>query len=173
MIYFAASVVVLMALLGVLLTAATLPGIWIALASALCVKLFWQPELIEWWTLGVAAGIGILAEIAEFAASAVGSSRAGGTRHGAIWSVVGGLVGAVVGSVLLPIPLVGTIVGAVVGAGLGAAFGELQFAKRPWREAARSGSGAAVGRFASTIIKTGCAVVIAGLLIASVVFVWA
>jgi hypothetical protein len=83
------------------------------------------------------------------------------------------LVGAIVGSIVLPIPLVGTIVGAVVGAGLGAAYGEMAFAKRPWREAARSGGGAAVGRFASTIIKGGCSVIVAGLLIAGTIFAWA
>ncbi len=170
---FAASVVVVLALLGIALTLLTLPGIWVAIAGTILIKTLWQPGLIEWWTIGTAVGVGLLAEIADFAASAVGASKAGGTRHGALWSIVGGLVGAIAGSVLLPIPLVGTIVGAVVGAGLGAVFGEMKFANKPWCDAARCGRGAAIGRFASTIIKTGCAFVVAGLLIAGSVFAWA
>lgn len=155
MFYVAATLVTLIAMLGVALTLLTLPGIWVTLGTALLVKMLWYPHMFSWELLGVALGLGVLAEIAEFVASAAGSTKAGGSKHGAIWSIVGAIVGALVGSILLPIPVVGTIVGGVIGAGGAALLAEVIFAKKTWTEAMKIGRGAAVGRLLSTVIKTG------------------
>ncbi|MEM0983043.1 MAG: DUF456 domain-containing protein [Planctomycetota bacterium] len=154
---FAGVVVVLFALLGVLLTALTLPGIWIALFVALLVEL-WRPELQSWWVLGSVAAIALLAEVAEFLSSAAGSRKAEGSKKGMIGSIVGTIVGMVVIQIALPVPIIGAIIGGVVGAGLGAIAGEKLWAKRPWIESWRSGKGAAVGRALSMVVKTAFAV---------------
>lgn len=155
MFYVAATLMTLISMIGVALTLLTLPGIWVTLGAAVLVKMLWYPHMFSWELLGVALCLGVLAEIAEFVASAAGSTKAGGSKHGAIWSIVGALVGAIVGSILLPIPIVGTVVGGVVGAGGAALLAEVVFAKKSWTDAMKVGTGAAVGRLLSTVIKTG------------------
>ncbi|KAA0214919.1 MAG: DUF456 domain-containing protein [Leptolyngbya sp. PLA3] len=162
MFYVAATIVTLMAFLGVGLTLLTLPGIWVAIGTAVLVDLLWYPEMISLRVLIAALVLGVLAELSELLASAAGSAKAGGTRHGAIWSIVGAIVGAIAGTPFVPI--LGTVVGGVIGAGIGALLGEVVFAKKTWGEAARIGQGAAVGRLLSTVIKTGFAAGIAVLL---------
>jgi uncharacterized protein YqgC (DUF456 family) len=154
----AGGVIVLCSLLGIALTAVTLPGVWIA-AGAGAVVALWRPELISWWTVGAAFALAGLAELVEFGASAVGAAKVGGTKAGAMGSIVGTIVGAIVGApFFFPI---GTIVGGVLGAGVGALIAERGIAKRTWHESAKAGSGAAVGRFVATVLKTVIAVAIA------------
>lgn len=164
MIYVAATIVALIAWFGVALTLLTLPGIWVSIGTAVLVKWLWYPEMFSWKLLGVALVLGVLAEIAELVASAAGSTKAGGSKHGAIWSIVGAIVGALAGSILIPIPIAGTVAGGVIGAGGAASIAEMAFAKKPWRQAAKIGKGAAVGRLLSTVIKTGFSATIATVL---------
>ncbi len=161
-----AVMIVLAGVLGVLLTAATLPGTWLNLAAAAGAQWwYWATHghelMFSWWTLGIALGLALIAEIVELAASAVGAQRAGGSKRGAMGSIVGGLVGAVVGTFVVPIPILGTIIGAAVGAGVGALVVERGVVGKGWRHSTRIGAGAAVGRLVATIAKTGFAVAIA------------
>ncbi len=165
MIYVAGSIVALAALVGVLLTAITLPGIWFMILVALAIDVLWRPDLLSWWTIGIAIGLALLSELVELVASAAGSKRAGGTRAGAWGSIGGSLIGLVLGSIFIPIPIVGSLIGAVVGAGVGAVIAERGFSERTWTESAKSGGGAAAGRLLSAIIKTAFAVVIAFMLV--------
>ena len=160
MTYVAASIVVLFCLVGVALTLLTLPGIWVMIAVAIGCQI-WRPELFSLWTLGVVVGLGLLAELAELVASAAGSKRAGGSRAGALLSVVGGIVGAIVGTPLIPIPVIGTLIGAVIGAGVGAFIGERGVSGQGWRVSAASAGGAAAGRLVASIVKTAFALLIA------------
>ncbi len=173
----------LAALGGVLLTAATLPGIWFMLLCAglaqwwslsgspidpldpgvgLTDQLLHPPisdsQMFSWWVLGVVAFIAILGEVTDFAASAVGAATAGGTKRGAIGSIIGGLLGAFGGTFIIPIPVLGTILGAALGAGLGALLAERHGGRMTWKQAGKVGSGAAVGRLAATLVKTGLAI---------------
>jgi uncharacterized protein YqgC (DUF456 family) len=150
----AAIAVVIASVAGVVLTLLTLPGIWLAVGVAAVVELL-VPELLDVWTIGAAAAIGVVAELAELLVSAVGAKKAGGTRRGAIGSVIGALVGALGGSVVLPI--IGTIMGAAVGAGLGALIAERHGGAMTWRQSAKVGGGAAVGRLVATVVKTALA----------------
>lgn len=161
MTYVAASIIVIASLIGVVLTFLTLPGIWLMIVVASACAL-WRPELFSIWTLAAAVGLGLLAELIEFLASAVGSKRAGGTRAGGWMSVLGGLIGAIVGTPIFP--LLGTILGAIVGAGVGAFIGERGIARRSWRDSAVSAGGAATGRAVALVAKGGIAVVIGVLL---------
>jgi hypothetical protein len=160
MIYLAASIVALCSLIGVALTLVTLPGIWFMIGVAmLC--FWWQPSMFNLWTIVAAIALGVLAELAELLASAAGSGKAGGTRHGAWGSILGSLVGLLVGTVTIPIPIVGSLVGAIAGAFAGAALAERGVAQRPWGESMKSGQGAAVGRLLSSVIKSLFALVVA------------
>ncbi len=165
----AASLVVFFACLGIALTAATLPGIWIMIvASAGCQAwlMLREPstQMFEWWTLGACIILGLLAELVEVFASAVGAKKAGGTRRGAIGSVIGALAGALLGTVLIPIPILGTILGAALGAGIGAVIAERHNGEKSWRQASTIGAGAAVGRLAAIVVKVAFAFVVAAIL---------
>jgi len=156
--YLAAAIVILFSGLGIALTALTLPGAWLALVAAVLCKL-WRPDLLEWSTIGAGVAIALAGEIIEIFASAAGAARAGGSRRGAIGSVVGSLAGAIIGAPFLL--LVGAIVGAVIGAGVGAIIAERGFTGRTWRDSARIGAGAAVGRFWATVAKVGLSALVA------------
>ncbi len=152
MIWVALGVVLIVAMLGIAMSAITLPGIWFMLACAI-VTWFVVPEALGPWTLGALAILGLLGELVDFLASALGVKRAGGSRAGAWGSVIGTLVGAIGGAFVIPLPIVGSIIGGVVGAGAGAFFAERTVSQRTWRDSARSGQGAAVGRLISMVIK--------------------
>lgn len=143
----------LAATVGVVLTAVTLPGIWFMLLAALALQ-WWSPGdglLFNWWTLGVCAALAVLSEVFEFAASALGATRAGGSKRGALGAAVGSLAGALLGAPLL-FPI-GPIVGAVLGAAAGAVIAERAWVGKTWTESSRIGSGAAAGRLAASIVK--------------------
>ena len=167
--WIASGIVVVAAVLGVLITALTLPGIWFMILAAIGVQawfLYRTPpaQLFDWWTLAACVALGLLAEAVEIFASAVGAKKAGGTRRGAIGSVIGGLAGALLGTVVIPIPILGTILGAALGAGGGALIAERHNGGKTWREASTIGAGAAVGRLAATVAKVGFAALIAAIL---------
>jgi uncharacterized protein YqgC (DUF456 family) len=158
----AAIIVILFSIVGVALTVLTLPGTWLAVLVAVVCKL-WQPELLSWWVIAAAGALALLAEVVELGASAVGTAKAGGSKHGGLGSLIGGLAGAIFGA-----PFffgLGAIPGAVLGAFAGAFLAERALAKRSWADASRSGGGAAVGRFVASILKVAFAIAIALLLI--------
>ena len=69
------------ALLGVVLTLLTLPGIWLMLLVAMLCT-WWQPDLYSLWTLAAVAIIALGAEIAEGLSSAAGSATIAAARGG-------------------------------------------------------------------------------------------
>lgn len=152
---------VLASWLGVVLTLASLPGIWFMLLVAALCK-WWQPDLLSWETLGAVALLAVVAEIAEFFSSAVGAAKTGGSKSAAWAAVVGAIIGAIAGTPFMPV--VGTIAGAVIGAGLAATIVELGVHKKPWRESLKVGGGAAAGRLVAVVIKgvlaLACAVIL-------------
>ena len=152
---------VLASWLGVVLTLASLPGIWFMLLVAALCK-WWQPDLLSWETLGAVALLAVVAEIAEFFSSAVGAAKTGGSKSAAWAALVGAIIGAIAGTPFMPV--VGTIAGAVIGAGLAATIVELGVHKKPWRESLKVGGGAAAGRLVAVVIKgvlaLACAVIL-------------
>lgn len=150
----AAITVIVSALSGIALTILTLPGIWFMLIVAVLCRL-WRPDLLSWETLGVVLGIGIVAEVLELVASAMGAAKMGGTKRGAVGSLLGAFIGALAGTMFVP-PL-GTILGGAVGAGLGAVVFERHGGRMGWKDSMKVGSGAAAGRLVATLMKTGFA----------------
>lgn len=112
---------------GWLLTLVSLPGNWLIVGAA-ALYAWATPDGTRWdlsWQLvGVLAVLAVVGEVIEAVASAAGVRKHGGSRRGALLSIVGSLVGAIVGTGAVPIPVVGTLLGACVGAMLGAVLGE-------------------------------------------------
>lgn len=111
------------------ITALGMPGNWLMVALAALYA--WlapkqPPTSISWTMVIILLVLAALGEILEFAAGALGTARAGGSRRGAAMalggSLIGGLFGLVVGT---PVPLIGSLVGAVLFAGVGALVGAL------------------------------------------------
>jgi uncharacterized protein YqgC (DUF456 family) len=142
----------LTAVVGLVFTLVTLPGLWLIVGAA---------AIYAWLTGGVYLGIKTLivlllmaagAEVAELVFGGRGAKKAGGTA----WGVAGGLVGAIVGGLVLtpfiPIPVLGTLVGICLGTFLGA-FGLELLMGKPVNHSLRIGVGALKGRFAGIIGK--------------------
>ncbi|MFO0857490.1 MAG: DUF456 domain-containing protein [Phycisphaerales bacterium] len=154
-------------LIGIALTAITLPGNWLIVLWAFIIKLS-QPEVVSWWSLVALVALAGLGEGLEFLASALGASKAGGTKHGAIGAMLGSLVGAIVG-IVVPPPIVGSIVCAALGAATGAVVGERYINKRSWQESGKVAAGAAIGRVIAMFAKILIAAIMSLLLCLAVV----
>lgn len=163
----AAVTILILSGLGVLLTLATLPGVWLVLASAVLIDLLWRPGTFSPWTLGVCGGIALAGEIIELVSGSVGAKRFGGSTRGG-WGALGGsLVGALAGSFVLPI--IGTVAGAVLGAGLGAAVLE-RSGGADWKRSSTAGAGAAAGRAVAILVKVAAAALV-GVILSVAAFV--
>tara|TARA_A100001391_G_scaffold155831_1_gene113635 strand:- start:367 stop:1044 length:678 start_codon:yes stop_codon:yes gene_type:complete len=155
-----ATVLVLICLGAWLLNLIALPGNWLAVL-AMGVYAWLGPESgrgqLGLVPLGLAFLAAILGEIVEFAAGAVGASRAGASRRGTIMAIGGSMMGAIAGGIIgLPIPVIGPVLAALLFGGLGATAGamlaEWQDGK-PWRENWRIGHAAFWGRTTGTVGK--------------------
>ena len=144
------------------LTLFSLPGNWLIVAAAAIYAYLSTADAqpaISWTVVAVLAGLAALGEVIEFAASAVGTSRAGGSKRGALLAILGAVVGSVVGAVIgLPIPVVGSVVGVLLFASLGAMAGAMvgeSCKGRTLDEIIEVGQAAFWGRLAGTLAKTG------------------
>lgn len=151
MLWFAIISLLVAGVLGLVLSLLTLPGIWLPIVVALIFQWF-VPGMFPWWVIGVAAGLGLLAELLELVASAAGSTKAGGTKRAAAGAILGTIAGAIIGS-LVPLFPIGTIVGAVAGAGVGASLCDRSRLNRTWKESANVGAGAAAARGVAIVLK--------------------
>ena len=87
---------VLACLAGALLTVFQLPGIWLTLAAAVAYAWYYDWQRLGLWTIGLLAGLAVLAEVAELFTGMWFAKRAGGSRRAAWWGLFGGIIGAVV-----------------------------------------------------------------------------
>lgn len=159
----------LVGLSGIALTAITLPGCWLIALVSLGLSI-WKPEMVSWWATGIVLGLALVGEALELGASALGAAKGGASRKGAIGAVIGSLIGAIGGApFLFPI---GSIAGAALGAGGGALIAERGLNGKTWKDSAKAGGGAAIGRFVAVVLKTGIAAGLAILLVLSVAIPW-
>jgi len=160
MIYLWASLLIVVNLFWLVLTALTLPGNWMMVATTALVAWWqWDEGMFSPWTLGALVVLAAGAEVLEFVSSAVGVRKAGGTRWGGVGSLLGALAGAVAGTILIPIPVVGSLVGVCLGACAGA-WGFEAACGRSQKQSLRAGVGAGVGRLIATVLKLAVGVVI-------------
>ncbi len=153
----------------------SLPGNWIA-AALVVVYHFFGPQdqqiAVGMSEMVAAIGFAIFGEVLEFAAAALGASKAGGSRKATVLSIVGSMVGAIVGAIVgVPIPVVGSVVAALLfgalGATAGAVLGEWMNGKQ-WRDTLSVGHAAFWGRLIGTIGKLFAGVMILLVMVLSV-----
>ncbi len=153
----------LVALLGLFLTALGFPGTWLFLFAAVMAKLLaWTPGL-TWLMVGIGTALAILGEVIEWVASVRWTERHGGSRRAGWGALVGGIVGAVVG---IPVPVIGSILGSFAGSFLGALVAEYS-ATRNHPLAGQVAWGALIGRVVATGSKVGIGVVVTVIVLVS------
>lgn len=157
-------VLALASVVGLALTLVALPGNWLMVLAGVGVWA-WRPELVGGWVIAWAVVLAVVGEGVELLASSLGAARAGSTRRGQVGALVGGIVGGIAGSPFPPV--LGAVIWGVVGAGLGAMLAERYWARRGADDSIRAGGGAAVGRLAAVVGKTGLGAVIAVVLMAA------
>jgi uncharacterized protein YqgC (DUF456 family) len=136
-----------------LLNVVGLPGNWVLLALAGGYALLTGMERIGWGTLGIIAGLALLAEALELVVGLAYTAKRGATRRGTLGAFVGGLAGAILtASVAPPLgPMLGAFGGTFAGAFLFEYAGE-----RRHEDALRAGRAAFVGRVLAAGVKFTC-----------------
>ena len=145
----AAIMLAIVAVVGWLSQLVGLPGNWVIVVAA-AVYAWLLPSdgrlALGWDTVMVLVVLGVIGEIIESVAGALGVSKAGGSRRSAMLALFGSIIGGVVGLFIgVPIPVVGSLAAAVLFAGLGALVGALVGESSAGRDL---GSSLAVGRAA-------------------------
>ena len=153
-----------------------LPGNWIAIGLAALYAPFGPAAGrldMSWGIVAALAVLALVGELVEFLTAAVGTKQAGGSKRGAILSLIGSVIGGIVGMFIgVPIPVIGSLVAAVLFAGLGALVGAVigeQWKGRPMDESLRIGNAAFWGRLFGTLGKTLVGAVMVVLIIAAVI----
>jgi uncharacterized protein YqgC (DUF456 family) len=151
------------ALIGLVLTAIGLPGVWIFLLLATALPLLGAANAPSGAALAVGFGLALIAEIVEWVAQVRWTGRSGGSRRAGWGALAGGIAGAFAG---VPIPILGPIIGSFAGSFLGALVAEYSLT-RDRGLAGKVAWGALIGRVVATTIKIGLGVVIAVVIIGS------
>jgi uncharacterized protein YqgC (DUF456 family) len=169
-----AALLVIILFLCWVLTLLSMPGNWL-MVGAVIGYAFLVPEdsavSIGWGTAIAVLVLAALGELLEFLAGALGVTKAGGSRRGAVLALVGSLAGGLVGLFVgLPIPIVGSLLGAVLFAGAGAFVGAVlgeQWKGRSFDDSCKIGEAAFWGRLLGTVAKAAMgAVMVATTLVA-------
>jgi uncharacterized protein YqgC (DUF456 family) len=157
----AALVLVLVLGSGWIMQLIGLPGIWLIVVTAAGYAWFLPPDsagAIGWGTVAALLVLAVLAEILEFIAGALGVTKAGGSRRGAVLAIVGSIVGSIVGLFVgVPVPIIGSLVAAVLFGGLGALAGAVlgeTWKGRDFDSSLEVGKAAFIGRTLGTLAKT-------------------
>ena len=172
-----AILITLLALAGCGANVLGLPGNWFIVAMA--AGSWWlAPETnrihVTMLPLMVITLVAALGELLEFAASALGASRMGGSKRGTLLAIGGSICGAIIGlffGSIIPIPIVGPVIASLLlgagGAFTGAVAGE-RWAGKDWDASLQIGNAAFWGRLLGTVGKAVCGTVAAGVFIAVV-----
>jgi uncharacterized protein YqgC (DUF456 family) len=145
---------------GLVLTLFGLPGNWLNLAATVGYVLL-VPEDSRFalgWPVVIAVGVfAAMGEAFELLAGAMGASRAGGSRRGAVLAVCGSLVGGLLGAIVgVPIPIIGSVIAVILGAGAGAFTGAMlgeRWKGSDWDKTWEVGHAAFWGRLLGTFGK--------------------
>lgn len=152
-----------------------LPGNWLIVGTA-CIYAWAVPADtragIGWPAVGVVAGLAVLGEIAELAASAAGVKKRGGSWFGAILALVGSVMGAIAGMLVgIPIPIIGPLLAAIVFGGVGAMLGAIvgeSIRGQSFDDSVRIGEAAFWGRLLGTLAKATIGAMMVGVVVAAV-----
>lgn len=144
---------VLVSVLGLLLTLAGLPGIWLIVLGAGVYALLTGGDPMGVGGLVTLLVLGVAAELIETLLGGVAAAQAGSSKRGMVGAVVGGIIGAVVGTPFFPV--IGTVAGACVGSFVGAFVVELVWLGRTAGASLRIGGSAAAGKLLGILVKLG------------------
>jgi len=158
---------------------AGLPGNWIMIGLVAIYAYLVDDATrtdVGWIVVLILVVLALLGELVEFGAGAVGAKTAGGSKRGAVLSLIGSLIGGVIGvplGALIPIPVAGVVFGilffASFGALVGAVLGE-QWKGRDLEESMRIGNVAFWSRLAGTLGKVWVGAIMIGVLSAALIF---
>jgi len=148
------------------LNASGAPGNWIMLIVAsfyACLMPNESPYDFGLVVLGLVLVIAIIGEILEFFTGAISTKKAGGTKRGMWFSVIGSIIGSIAGIFVgIPIPIIGSLVAALlfsgVGALLGAYYGEKVEGKSS-HDAWKVGISSFAGRILGSLFKIICGLI--------------
>jgi len=151
------------ALLGLVLTAIGLPGLWLFLLLAAVLPLLGSATAPSGLALGIGFGLALVAEVIEWVAQVRWTGRSGGSRRAGWGALAGGILGAFAG---VPVPVLGPIIGSFAGSFLGALIAEYS-RSRDRSLAGKVAWGALIGRVVATTFKIALGVVVAVVIIGS------
>jgi uncharacterized protein len=154
--YTIAALLIVVGLAGTILPA--LPGVPLVFAGMLLAAWAGGFAEISGWTVALLAVLTVLAVVADFIASALGTKVAGAGK----WAFVGAALGSIVG-------LFFGIVGLLVGPFAGAIAGEL-IAGETLSKATSAGIGAWVGLLLGTVAKIALSFTMLGIFVLALVF---
>lgn len=118
-----------------------MPGLPIMALGVVIHKLM-LPDVLSWWTVGLFIITAILAYALDIAATAFTAKLAGASRAG----IYGALLGEIIG-------LFFALPGLILGPFIGALLGEWVISKRAFKQALKTGAGAALGLIAGGLGK--------------------
>lgn len=149
-------------LVGLVLVALGLPGLWVMLLGIIGYGWATDFRSIGVATIASASALAFAGEILEGWVGFHYSRKHGGSHRAGWGALLGGIIGALVG---VPIPVVGSVIGSFAGSFLGAVLLEYTASART-AGAIRAGWGALLGRTWAVAAKTalGFAIAIIGFL---------
>ncbi len=172
---FIATILSSIALIGWLANVLGMPGNWLIVLSAIgCAWMgpgngFWS---MSWTMVVIIVAVALLGELLEFAASAIGTSRLGGSKRGAVLAIVGSIGGAITGLFFgSVVPIIGNVIASLLLGASGAFFGYIlgeRWAGKNWEDSIEIGHAAFWGRLLGTVGKAVCGTLACGLFLAGV-----
>ena len=154
---------ILLLVISLGLNASGAPGNWIMLSIASLYSWLMpneSPYDFGIFLILIVLIITIIGEILEFFSGAISTKKAGGTKRGMWFSVIGSIIGSLAGIFVgIPIPIIGSLIGALlfsgIGALLGAYYGEKVEGKTS-QEALKVGVSSFTGRILGSLFKIIC-----------------
>ena len=148
---------------SLVLNASGAPGNWIMhLVAGLYSILIpsESPYGLGLFVLGITLILAIIGEVLEFLTGAISSKKAGASRRGVWYSLIGSVIGSFLGIFVgIPVPIIGSLIAALIFSALGAFLGayyaeklEGQYSKTAWK----IGVSSFIGRILGSLFKTTC-----------------
>lgn len=135
----------LLATAGVVLTALTLPGIWLVYIAVFILAWMGSFAVITPLILVILFVLSVFSTIADNIVMAMGAKRLGGSNWGMLGAILGGIVGL----------MVGNIPGMFAGPIVGATLFELLFSHKDLKSSFKAGIGSFLGILFSIVLKLG------------------
>jgi uncharacterized protein YqgC (DUF456 family) len=135
----------LLATAGVVLTALTLPGIWLVYIAVFILAWMGSFTVITPLILVILFVLSVFSTIADNIVMAMGAKKLGGSNWGMLGAILGGIVGL----------MVGNIPGMFLGPIVGATLFELIFARKDFNSSFKAGIGSFLGILFSIVLKLG------------------